>query len=73
MRYLFDTGLAGALTNGVSLLRGMRGNPFTWRTALAGLSWGITVALAIGAINDMRQADAQDTTQHNDTPRTRTR
>lgn len=71
MRYLFDTGLAGALTNGVTLLRGMRGNPFTWRTALTGLSWGISLALAVGAITDMRRAGTQGTTQPNRPPEAR--
>ena len=54
--YLFGTGIIGAATSGLSLLRGLRGNePFTWRTALAWLSWGITLALAIGAIVDLRR------------------
>ncbi|MGM7666042.1 hypothetical protein [Microbacterium sp. A93] len=55
MRYLFSTGLIAALTTGVSLLRGTREAPITWRAALAWLSWGITLALAIGAAVDMRR------------------
>lgn len=53
MRYLFGTGLVGALTTGVSLLRGSRQAPITWRSSLAWVSWGITLALAIGSAVDM--------------------
>lgn len=57
-RYVFGTGIVGAVTSGLSLLRDMRdGAPFTWRSALAWLSWGITLALAIGAIVDTRHAE----------------
>ena len=57
-KYLFGTGILTAITGGLTLLRGMRGEdaPFTWRTALGWLSWGITLALAVGAIVDVRRA-----------------
>lgn len=56
-KYVFGTGILGAITGGMSLLRALRDRePFTWRTALAWLSWGITLALAIGAIVDTRRA-----------------
>ncbi|SDQ13020.1 hypothetical protein [Microbacterium sp. cf332] len=52
-KYLFGTGLLSAITGGVTLLRSARNDePFTWRTALAWLSWGITMALAVGAVVD---------------------
>lgn len=52
-KYLFGTGLLPAITGGVTLLRSARSDePFTWRTALAWLSWGITMALAVGAVVD---------------------
>lgn len=55
--YLFGTGLVSAIIGGITLLRGLRDDaPFTWRTALAWLSWGITLALAIGAVIDTRRA-----------------
>lgn len=57
MRYLFSTGLIGAITAGISLLRGSRETPVTWRAVLAWASWGITLALAIGAIVDLRRAE----------------
>ncbi len=56
-KYLSGTGIITAVTSGLALLRESRGDqPFTWRTALAWLSWGITLALAVGAIVDTRRA-----------------
>ena len=56
-KYLFGTGLLTAITGGLTLMRGLRENePLTWRMALAWLSWGISLALAIGAIVDVRRA-----------------
>jgi hypothetical protein len=56
-KYLFGTGLLTAITGGITLLRALREDaPFTWRTALGWLSWGISLALAIGAILDIRRA-----------------
>lgn len=57
MRYLFNTGLFGAITTGMHLIRGTRETPVTWRASLGWLSWGISLALAIGAAVDMRRAD----------------
>jgi hypothetical protein len=55
--YVFGTGLLSAITGGLTLLRSARSDePFTWRTALAWLSWGITLALAIGSVVDTRRA-----------------
>ncbi len=54
---LLGSGLLSSLTTGLTLLRGARGDvPFTWRQALAWISWGITLALAIGTIVDTRRA-----------------
>jgi len=67
-QYLFSTGIVTAFLGGVGLLRSMRDDaPFTWRTALAWLSWGITLALAIGAIVDTRRA-SQGQIIPNDSP-----
>lgn len=56
MRYLFSTGLVAAVSAGIQLLRGTREEPITWRSALSWLSWGITMALAVGAVVDMNRA-----------------
>ena len=53
--YLFASGLFSAITSGIALLRGTRDAPITWRAVLAWLSWGITIALAVGAIVDFRR------------------
>lgn len=55
MRYLFSTGLIAAISAGVSLLRGTRQEPITWRSGLSWLSWAITMALAVGAAVDMNR------------------
>ena len=56
-KYLFGTGILTAITSGLALLRSLREDaPFTWRAALGWISWGITLALAIGAIVDVRRA-----------------
>jgi hypothetical protein len=56
-KYLFGTGIISAITSGLTLLRALRSDePFTWRTALAWASWGISVAMAVGAIIDTRRA-----------------
>ncbi|MDX2375660.1 hypothetical protein M4I32_02465 [Microbacterium sp. LRZ72] len=55
-KYVLGTGIISAFTGGVTLLRSAREGEFTWRTALAWLSWGISLALAIGSIVDTRRA-----------------
>ncbi|GAA1126157.1 MULTISPECIES: hypothetical protein [Microbacterium] len=60
MRYLFSTGLFAAISAGISLLRGTREAPITWRAVLAWVSWGITLALAIGAVIDTRRDERGD-------------
>jgi hypothetical protein len=57
-KYLFGTGMFSAILGGFTLLKALRNNdePFTWRTALAWVSWGITLALAVGAVVDTRRA-----------------
>ncbi|MFH8250279.1 hypothetical protein ACH3VR_07935 [Microbacterium sp. B2969] len=57
-KYLFGTGLFGVILGGVGLLRAVRGNaPFTWRVALAFVSWAISLTLAIGTIIDIGRAE----------------
>ena len=56
-KYLFGTGIISAITSGITLLRALRSDePFTWRVALAWASWAISLALAVGAIVDVRRA-----------------
>jgi hypothetical protein len=56
-KYLFGTGIISVVTSGLALLRAARDDaPFSWRMALAWLSWAITLALAVGSIVDTRRA-----------------
>jgi hypothetical protein len=55
LKYVFGTGAFSAVLGGMTLLRSLREGEFTWRTALAWLSWGISAALAVGAVVDMRR------------------
>jgi len=55
-KYLTGTGLIGTLSTGYSMLRSANDQRFTWRSGLAWLSWGITFALTIGTILDIRKA-----------------
>ncbi len=53
-KYVFGTGIIGVATSGLALLRGLRDEErFTWRDGLVWLSWGITLALSIGAMADV--------------------
>jgi hypothetical protein len=57
-KYVSGTGIIGAITTGLALLRELREDePFTWRTALIWASWAITLALAVGAVVDVRRAE----------------
>lgn len=56
MRYILGSGIIGAVTSGISLLRGTRDAPVTWRAVLAWLSWGISLALSVGAMIDMNRS-----------------
>ena len=61
-RYLFSTGLFSAILTGFALLRSVREHePFTWRTGLAWLSWGISVTLAVG---EVQKLDEETSTVH---------
>ncbi|MDA4893621.1 hypothetical protein PFZ55_42855 [Streptomyces sp. MS2A] len=64
---LFGSGLFAAVTSGIALLRGSRDTPVTWRALLAWLAWGISLALAIGAVVDMRR-DARGIPVPDDSP-----
>lgn len=56
-KYLFGTGLIGVISSTLALLRGQQGQAITWRTVLAWLSWGISVAYVVGSITDIRREE----------------
>ena len=54
-KYFSGTGVLSVITSAIALLKGMRGQKFTWRTAIAWLSWGLTVAMSIGVFSENRR------------------
>lgn len=59
-RYLFNPGVLGSLAGGLGVLKATRQGPKDWRLALLWASWGIGVALAIGAVGQREEAIRQD-------------
>lgn len=59
-KYVAGTGIIGVLLSGLSMLRGSEEQRFTWRVAVAWLSWALTLALSIGLILDIRKAERGD-------------
>lgn len=57
-RFLFNTTLLSALFGGWGTLQATRKGPRDWRLILMWLSWGATVAIAVGTI--VKQADGSD-------------
>lgn len=49
-KYLLNPGVISSLTGAVPVLKATRSGPRDWRLALLWASWGIGVALALGAI-----------------------
>ncbi|MCR8671303.1 hypothetical protein [Agrococcus sp. HG114] len=50
-KYLFNAGVLSAVASGMAVVKATRQGPKDWRLALLWASWGIGVALAIGAVN----------------------
>lgn len=49
-KYLMNAGVLTAVGSGYSLLKAARTGPRDWRLLLLVASWGIGVALAVGAV-----------------------
>ena len=49
-KYILNTSVIGAVIGAWSVIQTTRRGPRDWRLALMWASWGITVALAIGAV-----------------------
>jgi len=49
-KYLFNPGVLSSVAGGLSVLKATRQGPRDWRLALLWASWGIGVALAVGAV-----------------------
>lgn len=55
-KYVTGTGIIGVLLSGLTLVRGSDEQRMSWRVALSWINWGLTLALAIGMMVDIRKA-----------------
>lgn len=56
-KFIFNTSIIGAVASGFAVIQTSRKGPRDWRLVLMWISWGLTVALAIGSvIQDDRDA-----------------
>ena len=49
-KYIFSGTVLSALFGGLSTVQATRKGPRDWRLALMWVSWGITVAIAVGTV-----------------------
>lgn len=50
-KFVFNTSILSAIVGGWSTLQTTRSGPRDWRLVLMWISWGITVAIAIGSVS----------------------
>ncbi|MEN9751572.1 MAG: hypothetical protein RLZZ600_619 [Actinomycetota bacterium] len=58
-KYIFNTAMIGVLFGGVSAARQTIKGPRNWRTILMWIGWGISVAIAIGEIQEAAREQEQ--------------
>jgi len=49
-RFIFSGTVLSALFGGLSTVQATRNGPRDWRLALMWISWGLTVAIAVGTV-----------------------
>ncbi len=49
-KYILNSSIIGAVIGGFSAVQATRKGPRDWRLILMWVSWGITVALAVGSV-----------------------
>ncbi|MCU1419725.1 MAG: hypothetical protein JWP30_1501 [Homoserinimonas sp.] len=54
-KFIFSKVIIGALFGGYNTVQATRQGPRDWRLALMWISWGLTVAIAVGTV--IKQAD----------------
>lgn len=59
-KYLFNAGVISAVAGGIGVAKATKAGPRDWRLALLWASWGIGVALAIGAVKQREEAIRQE-------------
>jgi hypothetical protein len=58
-KYIFNTAMFGVLFGGVSAARQTIKGPRNWRTILMWIGWGISVAIAVGEIQEEAREQAE--------------
>jgi hypothetical protein len=58
-KYIFNTAMIGVLFGGVSAARQTIKGPRNWRTILMWIGWGISVAIAVGEIQEAEREKAE--------------
>ena len=51
-KYIFSSSVISAIFGGWSIMQSTRQGPRDWRLLLMWLSWGLTLAIAIGTVID---------------------
>ena len=59
-KFIFNTTLLSAIVGGWSTVQSTRTGPRDWRLLLMWISWGATVAIAIGTIIDNNKGKQTD-------------
>ncbi|MCU1479025.1 MAG: hypothetical protein JWQ64_3718 [Subtercola sp.] len=49
-KYIFNTSIIGAVASGFAVIQTTRKGPRDWRLLLMWVSWGLTIALAVGSV-----------------------
>ncbi len=55
-RYIFNGAVIGAAFSAVGVINATRTGPRDWRLALMWVSWGISVAVAVGTVIEENRA-----------------
>ncbi|WP_306232277.1 hypothetical protein [Agrococcus beijingensis] len=59
-KYLFNAGVLSSVASGMAVVKATRQGKKDWRLALLWVSWGIGVALAMGAVKQREDAIRQE-------------
>lgn len=58
-RFIFNTGILSAVFGVWGVVRATRKGPRDWRLVLMWISWGLTMALAVGAVVEQSREERQ--------------
>lgn len=49
-KFIFNSSIIGAVASGFAVIQTSRKGPRDWRLVLMWLSWGLSIALAVGSV-----------------------